>query len=93
MRKESLNEKTFNGISIHLRLCCSAGGVEPATSGPWDAQAMYYSGYHAARKKPCSCGAGKWYMFSSKCGSAERIEHVWDQLNSESYGSPIRYYK
>jgi len=57
------------------------------------AEAMYYSNYHAARKKSCGCGAGKWIMYESKLGQWERIEHVWDQLNDSRYGTPIRFYK
>ncbi|MCX8109439.1 MAG: HYR domain-containing protein, partial [Verrucomicrobiae bacterium] len=84
-------------------------GWRPTASGPSDAQAMYYPlpnpwnygagapfptpGYHAARKKGCSDGSGKWIMFESKCGAGERIEHVWDQLNGSAYGSPARFYK
>jgi len=48
---------------------------------------------HAARKRNCSCGAGKWIMFESKCGSWERVEHKYGQLNGSSYGTPFRYYK
>ena len=73
-----------------------------------NAEAMYYpyssawhytvdpppgDGYHAARKKSCGCGAGKWIMYESKCGAIDRIEHVWDQLNGSSYGSPERFYE
>ncbi len=70
-------------------------GYTPTGSGPSDAQAMYYDGYHAAKRKECSCGAGKWIMFESKCGNAERIEHDYDQLDGSSvgYGSRSRYYK
>jgi len=67
--------------------------LTPTASGPSDATVMYYDGYHAARKKGCWCGAGKWIMYESKCGSAERIEHVCDQLDGSSYGARIRYYK
>jgi hypothetical protein len=42
----------------------------------------------------CDCGAGKWIMFESKCGGAERLEHRRYQLNSPGvYGTPYRYYK
>jgi len=68
-------------------------GYPNAASGPSDAQVMYYSGYHGARKAGCGCGSGKWIMYGSKCGQWERIEHVWDQLNGSTYGNPIRYYK
>jgi hypothetical protein len=73
------------------------------------AEAVYYSygtpwnygagdpvpgpGYHAARKMSCSCGAGKWIMYKSKCGDWEVIEHVWDQLNGSTYGNTDRFYK
>lgn len=57
-------------------------------------------GYHGAARKGCTCMhvddtvfvPGK-YMFESKCGQAERIEHVWNHLNGSSYGSPSRFYK
>jgi hypothetical protein len=57
------------------------------------ADVLYYSNFHGAKKKDCSCGAGKWIMFESKCGEAEKIEHVRHQLNGSTYGMPIRYYK
>jgi hypothetical protein len=60
------------------------------------AEAMYYSGYHGARRKTCSCGSGKWIMYESKCGGWVRMEHVWNQLNNPAqgaYGTPIRFYK
>jgi len=68
-------------------------GYTPTASGPSDAKAMYYSGYHGALKRSCGCGAGKWIMYESKCGGWERIEHVHDQLNGSTYGSPTRFYK
>jgi len=60
---------------------------------PENAEVMYYSGYHAARKKSCACGGGQWTMFERKCGQAERIEHVWNHLNGSIYGTPTRFYK
>jgi len=68
-------------------------GYTPTASDETDAQVMYYSGFHAAKKRGCACGAGKWIMYESKCGGAEAIEHVHDQLNGTTYGSPVRYYK
>jgi hypothetical protein len=67
--------------------------LTPTATGPNDATVMYYDGYHAAKKKGCSCGAGKWIMYESKCGNAECIEHVYDQLDGSSYGTRTRYYK
>ena len=57
------------------------------------AEAIYYSNFHAARKKSCSCGSDKWIMYESKGGQMVRFEHVWDQANSTTYGTPIRFYK
>jgi hypothetical protein len=68
-------------------------GYFPTAPGPEDAEVMYYTYFHAARKKGCGCGAGRWLMFESKWGDKERIEHVWDQLNSIYAGVPIRFYK
>jgi hypothetical protein len=68
-------------------------GWTPSAQGPTDAQAIYYSGFHAARKRTCACGGGRWLMFESKCGEADRIEHVWEQLNGGAYGDPVRLYK
>ena len=48
---------------------------------------------HAAKKRACSCGAGKWTIYESKCGPAARIEHVYNELNDHNYGAPFRYYK
>jgi hypothetical protein len=57
-----------------------------------NAEAIYYhNGYHAARRKHCPCGAGKWIMYESKCGRMERIEHIWNQLSC--YGTPTHFYK
>jgi len=70
-------------------------GYTPTASGPSDAKAMYYDGYHGAKRKDCSCGAGRWIMFESKCGQAARIEHEYDRLDGSTvgYGSRSRYYK
>ncbi len=68
-------------------------GYTPTANGPSDATVMYYSAFHAAKKKSCGCGAGKWIMYESKCGGWERIEHDWDQLNGDVYGTPTRFYK
>ncbi|GBC99531.1 hypothetical protein HRbin17_02056 [bacterium HR17] len=48
---------------------------------------------HAARRRLCNCGLGRWIMFESKCGGWERIEHRRDQLSGGDYGTPFRYYK
>jgi len=69
-----------------------AKGYVPAL-GANDADVLYYSGFHGARKKGCSCGAGKWIMFESKCGEGLRIEHVWSQMNGTTYGAPVKCYK
>jgi hypothetical protein len=74
-------------------------GLTPTALGPSDATVMYYDGYHAAKKvSGCSCGAGKWIMYRSKCGPAEVIEHTYNQLDGShptlaGYGSRSRYYK
>jgi hypothetical protein len=72
-------------------------GYHPIATGPADAEVMYYEDrYHAAKRLHCSDGAGMWIMYESKLGSAERIEHVWDQLGGDglhTYGAPSRYYK
>jgi hypothetical protein len=66
----------------------------PLTNPPTgDVVVMFYSGFHGARKKGCSCGQGKWIIYESKCGEWYKIEHVWDQLNGSSYGIPSRYYR
>ncbi|MBA7624211.1 hypothetical protein ES703_31618 [subsurface metagenome] len=63
-----------------------AKGYEPTGTGPEDADIMYYTGYHAAKKTDYG-------MYESKCGTWEKIDHVWDQLNGDTYGTPTRYYK
>ncbi len=68
-------------------------GWTPTATGASDAEAMYFSGYHGAKKKGCACGDGKWVMFESKCGQWIRMEHVWNQLNGALYGTPTRFYK
>lgn len=75
-------------------------GYGHTASGPADALVMYYSGFHGAKRKSCACmqvpvsvfPQGK-YMFESKCGRGEQIEHVHDHLNGSTYGTPIRFYK
>ena len=55
---------------------------------------MYYENYHAAKKKSCSCGAGKWDMWESKAGTSSQVlEHRRDQLNGSTYGLPTLYFK
>jgi len=74
-------------------------GYFPTGTGPADADVMFYSEFHAARRmEDCSCGSGRWRMFESKCGRGSRIEHVWDQLNGGNRpnfycGVPVRFYK
>ncbi|MFA4015675.1 MAG: hypothetical protein RUDDFDWM_000767, partial [Candidatus Fervidibacterota bacterium] len=48
---------------------------------------------HAARRRRCNCGCGRWMMFESKCGELEKIEHRHNQLDEGYYGVPFRYYK
>ena len=75
----------------------TVAGLTPTATDQTDAIVMYYNGYHAARKKGCNCGLGKWIMYESKCGRWERIEHVYNQLDNSSvdanYGTRSRYYK
>ena len=68
-------------------------GWLPTEAGDAEVKAVFYSGYHGARRKDCHCGSGHWMIFESKCGSAPRIEHVRDQLNGSVYGAIIRCYK
>lgn len=55
------------------------------------AEVIYYSGFHAAKRKGCSCGSPQWRMFESKMGSYIRIEHLPEQLTE--YGTPFRFYR
>ncbi len=64
----------------------------PTGTGPDDAQIMYYTGYHGAKRRSCACGNGQWLMYESKCGEFDIIEHVHDQLDSGYSGRSI-YYK
>lgn len=66
--------------------------VVPTTSVN-DASIIYYAGYHAARRKNCDCGSGCWDVFESKCGEASIIEHMWNQLEGDNYGSAARFYR
>lgn len=51
------------------------------------------TGFHAAARRNCSCGAGKWVMYESKCGKYGRLEHVWNQLD-RVYGAVTKmFYK
>lgn len=60
--------------------------------GANNADVVYYSGYHGAKKRNCSCGSGKWLMFESKCGSMGRVEHPYDKIGG-IYGNPALYWK
>ena len=53
-----------------------------------NADVIYYTKHHAAKRSDCSCGNEKWIMFESKLGHEERIEHQWNQINSILYGAP-----
>ena len=57
-----------------------------------EADVIFYTKFHAAKKKQCSCGDGKWSMWESKLGVREQIEHRKDQLNGNKYGTPERLY-
>jgi len=67
--------------------------TQPPSEPPAEVAVIYYSEDHAAHRMGCTCGAGKWIMFESKCGEGPKIEHVWNQINGASYGSPSRYYR
>ena len=60
--------------------------------GANNADVVYYSGYHGAKKRNCSCGSGKCLMFESKCGSMGRVEHPYDKIGG-IYGNPALYWK
>ena len=64
-----------------------------ADNGIVDADVIYYSNFHAARRKSCECGSNQRVVFEGKIGPNETIEHVWDQLNGSLYGVPVRFYK
>ena len=65
----------------------------PTGTNANDADVMFYSLFHGARRKSCHCMAVLRPVFESKCGAAHRVEHVWDQLNGTTYGTPVRFYK
>ena len=86
----------------------STMGWTPIATNAADAKAIYYpwptrwdylhesapsNGFHAAARKSCSCGGGKWIMFESKGGGGIQLEHVWNQLDGGTYGSAGRFYK
>lgn len=48
-------------------------------------------GYHAAKRRNCTCGETKWIMYESKCGDGYIIEHVWNQLNLK-YGTATKMF-
>lgn len=62
------------------------------TENLYEAEIIYYSGIHAAKRRRCSCGEGHWLMFESKCGVKEIIEHLPSQLE-QPYGTIKRMYK
>jgi hypothetical protein len=69
-------------------------GFFPNASNTVEAEVVYFNGFHAAkRRNNCSCGAGKWFLFESKLGQEEVIEHKIVSDNSGPYGKPIRFYK
>lgn len=65
-----------------------------------DFESITISGFHAALKVRCGCGADQWIMYRSKLGESELIEHRWNQLNSYNselipgdYGVPVFFGK
>ena len=58
---------------------------------PEEATVYYYSGFHAAKRKNCNCGHGKWVMLESKCGECPLIEHKIEAL--PGYGNIIMYFR
>ena len=71
----------------------NAKGYVPTGTNARDADVMFYSLFHGARRKSCSCMAVLRPVFESKCGEGHRVEHLWDQLNGTTYGTPVRFYK
>jgi hypothetical protein len=67
--------------------------VESENKNPEKADVIYFSKDHAARKKNCSDGKGKWTLFESKLGTNLKIEHIVDQVICNTYGKPCRYYR
>ena len=71
----------------------AAKGYLPTGTDAKDADVMFYSGFHGARKKNCLCQTILQPVFESKCGEGPKIEHSCSQLNGMTYGTPIRFYK
>jgi hypothetical protein len=69
------------------------GSVTPTATDDSDAKIIYYSGFHGAKKRTCSCGSPKWYIFESKCGQSYILEHRANQVSGGAYGTPKFYYK
>jgi hypothetical protein len=67
-------------------------GFTPTATSDVDAKIIYYSNFHAVKRKNCDCGTGKWRMFESKGGDGPIIEHrIIAPFGT--YGNPVRYYK
>ncbi len=49
-----------------------------------NADVIYYSGFHAAKKRNCGCGLGKWdnLMFAGKDAQFDVMEHIWNQISA-----------
>ena len=71
----------------------SAKGFVPTGTSAHDADIMYYSLFHSAKKGLAHVWSVRQPVFESKCGGSHRVEHVWDQLNGDTYGTPVRFYK
>ena len=71
----------------------AAKGYLPTGTDAKNADVMFYSGFHGARKKNCLCQTILQPVFESKCGEGPKIEHLCSQLNGMTYGTPIRFYK
>jgi hypothetical protein len=84
-----------NGVMTYDELDAfyNAKGYVPTGTNAHDSDVMFYSLFHGARKKSCSCMAVLRPVFESKCGEGHRVEHLWDQLNGTTYGTPVRFYK
>lgn len=84
---------TCEDFEIHEFFRREISGVTLTAKDDPDAKIIYYSGFHAAKRRNCSCGKPHWYMFESKCGANFILEHRVNQISGTMYGTPMYYYK
>jgi hypothetical protein len=84
------NDHKFENEDI-IAFYAAKGFEQLNTDSPWEADVIYFSEFHAAKR--VSVVNGKYTFFESKLGNEIRIAHVWNQIICEAYGKPHLLFK